>query len=749
LAKQRSGTNGGSGYFGAGPTRMRAGFTLLWRNIAPSLKSPAFLLFSYAIPLGVFFALASLFHAGEGAGFFVGAALAVGVLSHGLWSAWGDGGADSENDEGFESEPASPTAAWLVEMAAACLLYLPLMAAVAWLAQSAYRAPAPRQWPALVILTLAGVCAFRALGLALAAASTGRRDFLKLRLLFSVPMLLLGGALAPLALLPQWLRAVAEFVPLSYLTYGFQGAIYGNESLRDDLPALAALALLLAAGVLTAMPLFRQEDADEPDEPRSKAWLALALCPFVFLGGYNLITQQDAGRSTALYREFQRSRAFLIHDARVFTGATVLEHGSVLVKHGKIAAVYAGSAPDGDALNAEVVEAAGKTLLPGLIDAHVHLVASGGVSADGAEPDPQIAMRHAAAALLYGGVTTARSAGDPLDLARRLRREIASGARLGARLYLLGPVFTIEARRGAEFLESVPPGLRERMKAQSERTPRTPEEASQQVKSLRSAGVDGLKAILEAGWGGSMLADRLDLLQVRSVAEEARARKLPLAVHTGDALDVADAVEIGANSIEHGAWRGELPDSLLERMARQGVYYDPTLSAAEAQAFYYQGDATPLNGALTQQAASYNALHAAMVFVGSHKSADAAKAAQSQQAFEQARANLQRVWRAGIPLVMGTDAGAPLVFHGASLHHELQLWVKAGIPPQAALEAATVNAARMLGAANRIGAIRKGMDADLLLVEGNPLEDITATERIALVVLRGERIRREELFEQR
>jgi imidazolonepropionase-like amidohydrolase len=108
-----------------------------------------------------------------------------------------------------------------------------------------------------------------------------------------------------------------------------------------------------------------------------------------------------------------------------------------------------------------------------------------------------------------------------------------------------------------------------------------------------------------------------------------------------------------------------------------------------------------------------------------------------------------RAWKAGVPLVMGTDAGNPLVFHGPSMHHELQLWVQAGIPAEVALQAATVNAAKLLRAASRIGAIRKGLDADLLMVDGNPLQDIAATERISLVMFKGERLRRPELFDQK
>jgi imidazolonepropionase-like amidohydrolase len=89
-----------------------------------------------------------------------------------------------------------------------------------------------------------------------------------------------------------------------------------------------------------------------------------------------------------------------------------------------------------------------------------------------------------------------------------------------------------------------------------------------------------------------------------------------------------------------------------------------------------------------------------------------------------------------------------LVFHGPAIHRELQLWVDAGIPPEVALEAATYNGARILTALGRIGAVQKGLEANLLVVDGNPLQDIAATERISLVVFKGERVFRSALFEQ-
>ena len=125
------------------------------------------------------------------------------------------------------------------------------------------------------------------------------------------------------------------------------------------------------------------------------------------------------------------------------------------------------------------------------------------------------------------------------------------------------------------------------------------------------------------------------------------------------------------------------------------------------------------------------------------------KDAPSSAAASRAAENLRRAYRAGVMLVTGSDAGNPLVIHGPTVQFEMQLWVEAGIPPAAALQAATYNAARLLGAGRRIGRIAPGYDADLLLVDGNPLADITATQSVSLVIYKGERIRRARLFDQK
>jgi imidazolonepropionase-like amidohydrolase/ABC-type multidrug transport system permease subunit len=732
---------------------MKVYLALFKNNMRLTLRDRGVLFFNYLFPLIFFFGFAEMFHAGVGAGiaYFVSTVLVMGILGNGLWGAGMRSVQEREANilRRFKVTPITPLPILVAAMLSGWLLFLPVLILLVGLAHFLYAMPIPPNWFSLFLMASLGVCSLRAIGLILAAVTNTMGEATVAIQSVYMPMLFLSGATVPSAMLPGWAQTVAQFMPASYLVSGFQGIFFRNQNLWDNAPAVAALLLTTVLGLFLAVQLFRWEK-EEKIRPRNKLWVIAVLAPFVLMGSWQSYSREHLGNNAALYRDLQRSGIFLIRNARIFTGdGKVIENGAVLVRDGKIAAVYEGTAPDPDQLKAEVVEGAGKTLLPGLIDAHVHLAASGGISTDPRDYDVEKAMPRAAAALLYSGVTAARSVGDGLDASLKLRKSIADGAKLGAQLFVCGPMFTAEGGHGTEFVQHLPAAIKDTVRAQLVRTPKTPEEARKQVRELKAKGVDGIKAILEAGWGDGMLYDRLDLLLVRAVSEEAHLQHLPLATHTGDARDVADAVEIGSASVEHGSFRDEIPDRLLERMAREGVYLDPTLGVAEAYALFFGGQPDVLNHSLVQQVVPARLLKGTREFVTSGKSADAGKAELFQSALETARVNLLRAWTAGVPLVMGTDSGNPMVFHGPSLHHELQLWVEAGIPVTVALQAATVNAAKLLGAGNRIGAIRQGMDADMLLVDGNPLQEIAATERISLVVFKGERIRRAALFDQK
>jgi imidazolonepropionase-like amidohydrolase/ABC-type multidrug transport system permease subunit len=731
---------------------MRPYLAIFQNNMRLTMRDRSVLFFNYLFPFIFFFAFAELFHAGTGAGiaYFVGTVLTMGILGNGLWGAGMRSVQEREANilRRFKVTPISPLPILVAAMVSGWLLYLPVPIILVALAHFLYAMPLPHNWISLFVMVTLGVCALRSVGLILASVTNTMQEAMIGIQLAYMSQLFLSGATIPAAMLPNWAQTLAEFLPASYLVSGFQGIFFRNQNLWDNFAAVSALVACTVVGMFLAVQLFRWEK-DEKMQPRNRFWVLAVVGPFLLMGCYRGYSKDHLGQNQAFFRDLQRSGAYLIRNARIFVGdGQVIESGSVLVRDGKIADIFQGSGPDPDKIKAEVVEGAGKTLLPGLIDAQVRLGSLAGVSISDADYDAQKAMSHAVQALLYSGVTTARSVGDPLDASKTLRGQIVNGSKLGAQLFISGPIFTVENGHGAEFLEAMPAAARDSLRAQLIRTPKTPDEARKQVRDLKAAGVDSIKAILEAGWGEGMLYDRLDLLVVRSVAEEARAQNLPLSTHTGDARDVTDGVEIGSASIEHGSWRDDVPDAVLERMVRQGVFLAPALGVADAYAHYFAGMDDVLNNSLVQQAVWANVMKGTREFLASGKGKDDAKATLFQSAFERANANLVRAWKAGVPLVTGSEAGSPLVFHGPGLHHELQLWVKAGIPAAVALRAATSNGAKLLRAEKRIGSIRKGLDADLLLVDGNPLEDISATERISLVVFKGERVRRPSLFEK-
>jgi imidazolonepropionase-like amidohydrolase len=456
------------------------------------------------------------------------------------------------------------------------------------------------------------------------------------------------------------------------------------------------------------------------------------------MGCYQAYSKEQSKKADLLWRELMRSDQFLIRGARIFVGpGKVIESGAVLVKSGKIDQVFADAAPELGRLKIDVVEGAGKTLLPGLIDVHVHLGSTGGSYESAASNNPSVSIPRELAAYLYSGVTAVKSAGDFLDESLDKRELIASGRKLGAELFICGPMFTAEGGHGTEF--------KDRAGAQMVRTPKTAEEAREQVRALKLAGVDGIKAILESGWAGKRF-NRLDVSVLKAIAEEARAQNLPLVVHTSNSKDVADALDAGIAGIEHGSYGDEIPDALFARMAQGGVTYDPTLSVVNAMSQGIGGKLHLLNRSLVLQVGPKELIESTKRSI---QSRDIQSRDSNGAGLERGEKNLLRAYRAGVTLVTGSDAGNPLVIHGPTVQQEMELWVQAGIPAVAVLQAGTYNAARLLRADNRIGSIATGHEANLLLVDGDPLTDIAATERISLVVYKGERIRRGSLFDQK
>ncbi|HSP66918.1 MAG TPA: ABC transporter permease, partial [Bryobacteraceae bacterium] len=528
-------------------------------------------------------------------------------------------------------------------------LQLPNMAFIVALAHGMFGAPWPPQPISLLIFVSLGLLAFASIGGIIAALVNSMQEGILLTQLFYFPMLFLSGATIPLTVMPAWLQTVAQFIPMTYFTTGLQPILRGKETLLDNLTSAGALALTAALGTFLAAKLFRWEK-EEKLRASAKLWLLAVLGPFFVLGAWQIHAKTNIAKAKVLGREAQRSRVALIRDARLFLGdGTVIDQGSVLIRDGKIAEIYTGAEPDAKSLRADTLEAAGKTLMPGLIDVNVRLSLPGLPISD-----PQYFQNldqnfdRELAAYLFSGVTAVRSAGDPPDMVLRHRATTASGERLGAELFA-----------------GEPPS---------------------------STAVEG---------------------------------------------------------IERGVMRGSMPQEQITTMKATGATYDPMLAAVQAMQAYAGGRADLLDRSLVQQVVPRQWFAQVKDSLNSPGTQASRQAAATSFHLDLAKQNLASVYRAGVTLVAGSGAGNPLVVHGPGVHRELQLWVEAGVPPAAALQGATYNAARLLHADQRIGLIRKGYEASLLLVDGNPLQDISATERISSVFFKGERVNRADIFDQK
>ncbi|MEO5721578.1 MAG: amidohydrolase family protein [Chthoniobacterales bacterium] len=732
---------------------MKALLALMRIDLKLALRNRTVLFFNYFFPLIFFFVFAQLFNAKQGAAInqVVTMVLALGILGNGLFGAGMRAVMDREANvlRRYKVTPISPVPLLVASMVTGVLLFFPAVVMTLFLAHQFYGMTIPANLVSFFIFVAVGAVAFRAIGLIIASVVNSSQESNLLIQPLYMAMLFLSGMTIPIVLFPEWLQSVTQFIPATHLMSGMAGIIMRQETAWQNWPAILALLVTSAIGTFVATKLFRWEK-EEKLRASAKLWVLVALVPFLFLGAYQAWSREDLAKAKILNRELKRGRSWLIQNGRIFVGdGRIIESGSVLIRQGKIAKIYEGPAPDAKSLNAEPIEAAGKTILPGLIDVHVHLGATGGFYDDaqkGLNPKNQ---ERALAAYLYSGVTAVRSTGDTLESILKLREKFGRGEQLGAELFLCGPLFTTEGGHGTQFAKFMPEAMRPAFLEGFVRTPHSEAEARQQVDALAAKRVDAIKGVLEAGVPGQVF-HRMDVKILAAVVEEARAKNLPASIHTGSAADVADAVRLRPNSIEHGSLIDDISDASLAEMKAQGVALDPTLSVAEGFANFGRGDASLLQRSLVQQVAPKDLL------AGTERAATDEKFAEMRAGIlhyplsvEQGGRNLLRAWQAGVTLVTGSDAGNFLVLHGPTVQHEIELWVAAGIPVEVALQAATANAAKLLGAEDRIGTVAEGKEASLLVVDGNPLQDARALSAISVVMFKGERVTRTELFQDR
>jgi imidazolonepropionase-like amidohydrolase/ABC-type multidrug transport system permease subunit len=732
---------------------MKAFLALLKIDLKLARRNRAVLFFNLLFPLVFFFVFAQAFDARQGKIIFVVVTMVIviGILGNGLFGAGIRAVQEREENilRRYKVTPITPVPLIVASMLTGVLVYLPTVIVILLLANRLYGMPLPHNLIALFAFICVGVLAFRAIGSIVAAVVNTSQEANILVQLIYMPMLFLSGATIPLSVFPNWLQVVTQFIPATYLMSGIAGILQRGESLAQNWKSILALLVAAGVGLFIATKLFRWEK-EEKLRASAKMWVVAVLLPFFVLGAYQAWSRQELSKSKVLARDLRRGHTWLIENARIFVGdGKVIENGAVLIREGHIAEVYEGAAPDAKKLNAEKIEASGKTLLPGLIDMHVHLGASGGFYDDMSKMGDPKNLERELEAYLYCGITAVRSTGDALDQMIKLRQKFGSGEKLGTELFFCGPLFTAEGGHGTEYAKYMPEAMRATFLAQFVRIPKSPEEARAQVDDLANKGVNAIKGVLEAGVPDYRF-NRMDVNLFRAVAEEAHSKSLPVAVHTGNAHDVDDAISVGANSIEHGSYIDEISDAAIAEMKTHSIAFDPTLSVVEGFTSFAKGDTALLKRSLVQQTSSKELINGTEHAATSQQFAGLRDGiSHYPMSLEMGGRNLQKAWHAGLTLITGSDAGNFLVMHGPTVQREIELWAAAGIPIDVALRAATLNAAKVLHADNRIGTIEKGKEASLLIVDGNPLQDVHALSAISIVFFKGERVARADLFDQK
>jgi imidazolonepropionase-like amidohydrolase len=418
-----------------------------------------------------------------------------------------------------------------------------------------------------------------------------------------------------------------------------------------------------------------------------------AICPAVVLCAVAALS------STALQND--KPRTLVLDNTRIIdgTGAAAIDNGRIVIDGDRITRV--GPAADVNApAGADRIDLTGRTIIPGLIDLHFHI-----------ERDPKMALRQ-----LHNGITAFRDPGQWNEQFEELRRMIAADNLLGPRIFTTGP--HIDGENPAYPADSV--------------VARDPEEARRHAERSVKEGATAIKIYF-----------RLPFASAKAVIDVCEARKIPCTAHL-ELLDARELIAAGLHGVEHITSFGT---SLMPR-AQAELYRQAVLKNNDARrngryALFANAD---LDG--PEARALYAVLRDRKPFVDAtlavFERRDGVPPAKSEtdgtpfvQGFAKMKQLTRRVATEGARTVMGGHTEVPFAGRGEAPWREMELLVDSGFTPLEAIAAATGTAAAFLYRSDELGALRPGLQADLVVLRDDPLRAITAIRSVERVMVRG------------
>ena len=414
--------------------------------------------------------------------------------------------------------------------------------------------------------------------------------------------------------------------------------------------------------------------------------------------------------SALLSSPFSTVADTLIHAGKVFTGTSnsLQENVTIVVEDNKIKAVKKGfaEAQEGDT----VIDLKASTVMPGLMDMHVHLSSQHGGPQTYLERfslnEADYALRAAnyAKITLDSGFTTVRNLGDGYNETVALRNAISKGYATGPRIYTVAKSIATtgghaDPSNGLSHLLRPDVGPKQGVingEAEAREAVRTRYQDGADLIKITATG--GVLSVAKSGQNPQFMTDELE-----AIVETAKDYGMTVAVHAHGKEGMKRAIEAGVDSIEHGTY---MDDEIRKLMKKHGTYYVPTILAGK-----FVADKAKIDGFFPELVRPKAAAIGPLI----------------QNTFEQAH-------KAGVKIAFGTDSGVSA--HGDNAQ-EFSLMVEAGMKPADALLSATVNSANLLGISDILGTLEEGKLADIVAVQGNPLDDISLMESVSFVMKDG------------
>ena len=409
-------------------------------------------------------------------------------------------------------------------------------------------------------------------------------------------------------------------------------------------------------------------------------------------------------------------------DIRVITGATLINptpaapvSNAVIVITGSRITQVGTAASVKPPAGAQVIDAAGKFVIPGLADMHNHLE-------DGGINQRQNRLGNLGR-LLAVGVTTVFDPSVPEDDFAKLKAAATPDSAAYPRFFGTGPSITVEG----DTLGSQSP------------KPKTPDEARAVVQKLKALGVDAIKVARDdLTWASTRAMPLMPAEVLQALVDEAHRLQLKVYVHAPQLARAREALRAGVDGLLHGIVDEPIDQDFMALLKKNGAPYVPTLGMFEdvADVSAFARRQSPYWDQLGLQPPAIYSAYISGFGVQLFQTL-LNNSASTKQHLPVLRANLKQVFDAGIPIVMGTDTGFFGVLLGVATPLEMELMVEAGLKPADVIRAATINAARMIGRENEQGTIDAGKVADVLILDANPLDNIGAVRRIYRVVKGG------------